>query len=391
MKWLRRIVLAVLVLFVVVMGLFYAFAPTMVMTSINKTLDPGPYEISPEAATLHQTLLVADLHCDVFLWHRDFLERGTAGHVDLPRMIEGNVALQGITAATKIPAEQNFKATPDRWDVLIPLWFFQRKPPRTWIDPGERALYQAETLHDAAARSEGGLVVVKSKADIDAFLERRKTEPQLAAAFLGIEGAHALGSSVDNLDVMYDAGYRMIAPTHFFDNLLGGSAHGMNKFGLSEFGAEVVRRMEQKGMLVDLAHASPKMIDDVLDMATRPVVVSHTGVKGTCDSIRNLSDEHLLRIKANGGVVGIGFWDSATCGDDAASIVRAIKYTADLIGVDHVALGSDYDGAVTAPFDISGIALITQGLMEAGVSEEDIRKIMGGNTFRVLREVLPQA
>ncbi|MBI1320847.1 MAG: peptidase M19 [Candidatus Hydrogenedens sp.] len=387
----RRIVLVLLALIVAgVLGLYF-FAPRYVMNTANKTLDPGPYEVSAEALALHKTLLVADLHCDVFLWERDFLARGHEGHVDFPRMQEGNVALEGITAATRIPAQQNNTATPDKWDVLVPLSFFQGRPAATWFSPTERALHQAHMLHDAAERSNGKLVIVTSQQELNSYLERRKSEPDIAATFLGIEGAHALGSSVDNLDVMYDAGYRMIAPTHFFDNLLGGSAHGLGKFGLSEFGAEVVRRMEDKHMLVDLAHASPKMIDDVLDMATQPIVVSHTGVKGTCDNMRNLSDEHLLRIRDNGGVVGIGFWDTAVCGEDVDHIVAAIQYATDLIGVDHVALGSDYDGAVTAPFDISGMALVTEGLMKAGYNEADIRKIMGENVIRLLREVLPEA
>jgi len=391
MLWFKRIALALGAFVALGVAGLYLWGPWYVASSINRVTDPGPYEVSAEAAALHETLFVADLHCDVFLWHRDFLKRGAFGHVDLPRMIEGNVALQGITAATRIPAEMNVEATPDRWDVLVPLSFFQGRPARTWTSPTERALYQAKLLHEAADRSGGRLVVLKSKADLIAYEQRRKAEPRIAAAFLGIEGAHALGSSVDNLELMYDAGYRMIGPTHFFDNFFAGSAHGLNKYGLSEFGEELVRRMEQKGMLVDLAHSSPKAIDDILDMATQPVVVSHTGVKGTCDSLRNLSDEHLLRIQKNGGVVGIGFWDTAVCGTSVEAIVDAIDYTKALIGVDHVALGSDYDGAVTTPFDISGMALITEALLDKGYAEEDIRKIMGGNVWRLLKEVLPEA
>jgi len=143
-------------------------------------------------------------------------------------------------------------------------------------------------------------------------------------------------------------------------------------------------------MLIDLAHASPQTIDDVTAIATRPVVISHTGVKAVCDNNRNLPDKQLLEVAKTGGVVGIGFWQTATCGNDATAIAATIRYVADKIGVDHVGLGSDFDGAVTTPFDASGMVLVTEALMKQGFSEEDIKKIMGENDLRVLHEVLPE-
>jgi microsomal dipeptidase-like Zn-dependent dipeptidase len=147
--------------------------------------------------------------------------------------------------------------------------------------------------------------------------------------------------------------------------------------------------MEEKKIFVDLAHASPKVIEDVLGMATRPVIVSHTGVKATCNNMRNLSDDQLKAIGKNGGVVGIGFWDTAVCGNNAAAIAKAIRHTTDVMGVDHVALGSDYDGAVVVPFDSSGLVQITDALLKAGFKEDEIRKIMGENVIRVLQAYLP--
>jgi microsomal dipeptidase-like Zn-dependent dipeptidase len=147
--------------------------------------------------------------------------------------------------------------------------------------------------------------------------------------------------------------------------------------------------MEAKHMIIDLAHASGATLRDVTEMATRPVLVSHTGVKGTCDNNRNLSDEQLRAISRTGGIVGIGYWETATCGRDAAAIARAIRYAVGVIGVEHVALGSDFDGAVTEPFDAAGMALITEALMKQGFSEGQIAKIMGGNVVRFLGENLP--
>jgi microsomal dipeptidase-like Zn-dependent dipeptidase len=170
---------------------------------------------------------------------------------------------------------------------------------------------------------------------------------------------------------------------------LAGSAHGVEKGGLTPLGREVVGRLEQKKILIDLAHSSPRTIDDVLAMATRPVFASHTGVKGTCDNARNLSDDQLRGIAKTGGVVGIGFWPTAVCGPDAHAIARAIRYAVGVAGVDHVGLGSDFDGAVTEPFDATGLPLLTEALLQDGLAEDDVAKIMGGNVLRVLAQTLP--
>jgi microsomal dipeptidase-like Zn-dependent dipeptidase len=148
--------------------------------------------------------------------------------------------------------------------------------------------------------------------------------------------------------------------------------------------------MERREMLVDVAHASAATIADVLAVATRPVVASHTGVCGTCDNSRNLTDGQLRGIAATGGVVGIGFWETATGGRDARSIARAIRYTVDLIGSAHVALGSDWDGAVSVPFDASGLVLLTEALLAEGLGEDVIRDVMGGNVVRLLGTALPE-
>lgn len=142
-------------------------------------------------------------------------------------------------------------------------------------------------------------------------------------------------------------------------------------------------------MLVDLAHASDRTFDDVLALATRPVVVSHTGVRRTCDNRRNLGDAQLRAIARNGGVVGIGYWPTAVCGDDARAIARAIRHAVSVAGVEHVGLGSDFDGAVTAPFDATGLPLVTEALLAEGFAGEDVARIMGGNVLELLERALP--
>jgi microsomal dipeptidase-like Zn-dependent dipeptidase len=387
MKKKALIVLGVMLL--TALGVFFFFLPGYVGRRMNATIEAPPYAASERAKALHKTLLVADLHADTLMWDRDLLERGDWGHVDLPRLVEGNVAAQAFTVVTKTPRGMNIESNSGDTDNITLLAMAERWPVSSWINLTERALYQARLLHEASARSNGKLVILRTSQDVTKFLERRKTEPEIVAGFLGLEGAHALEGEVKNLDRLFDAGFRMIGLAHFFDNEMAGSAHGVEKYGLTDKGRELVWRMEERRVFIDLAHASPKTIDDVLRIAAQPVIVSHTGVKGTCNNRRNLSDDQLKAIALNGGIVGIGFWDTAVCGRDAAAIAKAIRHAANIMGVDRVALGSDYDGAIEAPFDATGVVQITDALLREGFNEDEIRKIMGENVIRVLQLYLP--
>src|SRR5262245_12568165 len=384
-----KVLIVIAISLILVLAAFWLIVPSYVGMQLNVILNPPPYNASATALDLHQRHLIADLHADTLLWSRGLLERGSWGCVDLPRLIKGNVAIQAFTVVTKSPRNLNNESNSGETDNITPLVFAERWPISSWFNLTERALYQARRLHEAAEKSNGRLVILKSRRDLTDFLERRKKDPGMVAGFLGIEGAHALGGEVENLNRLYDAGFRMIGIAHFFDNEMGGSVHGVARGGLTARGRELVRRMEEKSVFVDLAHASPQVIEDVLEAATRPVIVSHTGVKGTCDNRRNLSDDQLKGIARTGGLVGIGYWDTAVCGRDAAAIAKAIRYTVDLIGIDHVALGSDFDGAVDGPFDTTGIVQITDALLQNKFSEAEIRKIMGENVVRLLQSNLP--
>ncbi len=376
------------VLLVVFLALFFGYAPRYVAETNNEVIHKPPYQISERAKILHEKLTVADLHADSLMWNRDLNKKADYGQVDVPRLLEGNVAIQAFTVVTKTPRGLNIENNTADTDNIFWLALAQRQPFENLSSLTKRATWQAAKLYEYAAESNGKLVIIKTKTDLRNFLERRKTE-KIVGGFLGIEGAHALDGKIENIDILFDAGFRMMSPSHFFDTDLGGSAHGVEKYGLTENGKEMIRRMEQKGMLVDVAHASEKTLDDILKIATKPIVVSHTGVKGTCDNQRNLSDEQLKAIAKTGGIVGIGFWNTAVCGESAEAIARAIRYTADLIGANSVALGSDFDGAVKVPFDTSGEALITDALLRENFTEEEIAKIMGGNVVRILSENFP--
>ena len=387
----RRPLLAFGIVVLLAIMIAFMIVPSMVDSTMNNVLTTTPPAPSAAALALHRTLFVADLHADQLLWARDPLTRSARGHVDVPRLQEGNVGLQLFSVVTKTPRGMNYDHNTGEIDNILLLAIAQRGPIATWSSLRARALHQADRLHQAAARSDGRLTVVTSRDELTAFMTRRAQQPTLVAGLLAIEGLHALDGNLANVDTLYDAGFRMMGLTHFFDNELGGSAHGVTHAGLTLFGRDVVTRMEQRGIIVDLAHTSPQMKRDVLAIAKRPVVVSHGGVAATCPGPRNLTDNELRAISANGGLVGIGYWDAAVCQLTVDAIVKAMKHAADIMGVQHVALGSDFDGATTEPWDTRALGLITEGLLKAGFSVDDVRRIMGGNVLAFLEQQLPPA
>jgi microsomal dipeptidase-like Zn-dependent dipeptidase len=390
----RRRALLALLLFVllvllavgVAVGRTLARDPEFLVNRVEPVALPEP---SREARELHASSLVADLHADSLLFGRDLLERSEIGHVDLPRLREGGVGLQLFTAATVMPASFDLHDTAADGIDLIALVGRLMGTPLASESPLARALWQAERLRGFEARSGGKLVIVRSARDLEHWRAARDRGSDAVAAVLGIEGAHALEGDLANLAVAFDAGFRMIGLAHFFDNQFAGSAHGRRKGGLSPLGLDLVRRMEEMGVAVDLSHASPSTIRDVLRVARRPPLVSHTGVRGTCDNPRNLSDELIRGIARRGGVIGIGYFELAVCGREPSHIVAAIRYVIDRVGDDHVALGTDFDGAVVTALDAAGHVHVTQRMLDEGLAPSTIRKVLGGNVLRVLGELLP--
>jgi len=323
---------------------------------------PGPLAPPSERAmALHATLRVADLHADSLLWGRDLLRRGDRGQVDVPRLIEGNVAVQVFSMPVKTPRHLNIERNEPTSDDVTLIALAKRWPPATWRSFLARVLHLAANARRFEAGSEGAFRLLGSRADLAAYLSDRAANPAMTAGILSIEGAHALDDDPANVEVAADAGIRMISPAHFFDTAFGGSAHGMEQYGLTDRGREMVRRMEARGVILDVAHSSA----------------------------RTLTDAHLAGIAATGGLVGIGFWETACGGPDPSWIARSIAHAVERIGVAHVALGSDWDGAVGVPFDAAGLVHLTDALLDVGLDEAAIRAVMGENVLRVLGEALP--
>jgi membrane dipeptidase len=381
----RRWLIGILLVVAVAALAFFALAPGMLERGMNKVDGKPLPQVGARAQALHKTLTIVDLHSDTLLWKRNILDRAARGHMDLPRLEEGNVALQILASTTKSPKGQNYDANGGDTDNITALVIAQLQPVRTWNSLLERSLWHAEKLHRAVAASNGQLRAVAVPEDIDALLAARRGKAVPVGAMLSIEGLHGLEGKLANLDRLYAAGFRMAGLTHFFDNDLAGSMHGLKKGGLTPLGRQVVEAMEVKGMIVDVAHCSRACVADILKVARRPVVSSHGGVQATCKVNRNLSDAQIRGLAATGGLIGIGYWDAAVCDTSPASIAKAMKHVKDLVGIQYVALGSDYDGATTVRFDTSKLMQVTQALIDAGFSDDDIRAAMGANAIRVLK------
>jgi microsomal dipeptidase-like Zn-dependent dipeptidase len=286
---------------------------------------------------------------------------------------------------TKTPKGQNYDSNGAGSDNITTLAIAQLQPPRTWNSLLQRSLWHAEKLRRAEAASQGRLRIVRSGIDVRRLLADRRAGRKVTGALLSIEGLQNLEGNLANLDRLHAAGFRMAGLAHFFDNEVAGSMHGMAKGGLTPLGRQVVRAMEAKGMIVDIAHSSHAAVAEVLAMARRPVVSSHGGVQATCQVNRNLTDEEIRGVARTGGLVGIGYWDAAVCDLRPAAIAAAIAHVRDLVGIDHVALGSDFDGAVTTGFDTAGLINVTQALIDRGFTDEEIARVMGGNVLRLLQ------
>jgi membrane dipeptidase len=342
---------------------------------------PGP--VGAQAAAFHASLPVVDLVVGTALFHRDLLVRRGHGHVDLPRLLEGGVDLVGLTLATRFPDRRGTLSRPHFRLLGLPGGVSDMRllealvaRVREWIDASGGRLALATTpadLEAVAAGTDGGRIV---------------------RAFLGVQGAHALDGDIDNLERLHAIGVRVFGLAHVMDNDHVGSGTGSGA-GLSPAGRELVGRIESAGMVLDLAHSSPQGIRDALGVVDRPFLVSHTGLLRWADdrsrwrryasATRNLSDDDARLVTAAGGVIGLTLSTQLTGRTTLEGLVEAFQRAADLVGVEQLALGSDFDGALPMIIDSAGLPALTAGLLDGGFSPNEVAAIMGGNALRVLR------
>ncbi len=329
----------------------------------------------PEALALHRASLVVDGHCDSVLdllgfgfdgkaaEPRDLAERGTRGHADIPRLLEGGVTAQFFALFT----DDNYVA-----DARAHTW---------------RMLEAMEGLFD---RTDRVRLALRARDVEDAKAAGR------LAAFLTIEGGEAIGESLSELRAFHARGVRLMGLTWNRRNALGRGAAAEGAGGLTDFGRAVVEEMEGLGMIVDASHLSDPALDDLLAVAERPVVASHSNSRAVREHRRNLTDAQAEGIAATGGLVGVTFAGSFVDEEPGrVGLARLLDHLDRLVsvaGADHVGLGTDFDGfldkgGVVMP-DCTGLPLLTEALLDRGYPAEAVRAILGGSWMRVIREVL---
>ena len=329
---------------------------------------PPAVKPGPEAIRIHREAIVIDLHVDSLLWPRDLNLPPSGGHVDFSRMREGGLDAAAFTHATRFFGVAGLKAFHDFW------------PPATWLSPWERLQYQLQRMHDFVAQSEG---LVQRVDTAEAIRENHRRG--VLSVFHGIEGAHALDDDLSRVEDVKHQGVLFIGPVHLADNKYGGSSQGSNR-GLTDLGRELIREMNRQGVMVDLSHASAKTFEESVALTTLPPLVSHIGARAIHDTPRNLSDEQIRVIAAKEGVIGVMLAPPATEHSDLLEVLAHLRHMVSVGGEDVAALGSDFDGYVQTPVDATGLPQLTQLMLDAGWSEERIRKILGENVLRVLKE-----
>ncbi len=318
--------------------------------------------------SLHYDALVIDGHCDSI---GDQLERGRwlgdrseDGHVDLPRLREGGIDVQFFACYVPKPYQRHGAVT--------------------------HALERLDQLHLLAEQLPDQFILARSVEDI---LHAKSTGK--IAGIAGLEGAEALDASIGVLRQFYRLGLRNLGLAWNYRNAAcDGVAESRTNGGLTEFGVKVVEECNQLGILLDVSHLSAAGVEDVLTISQRPIIASHSNANAMCEHPRNLTDAQMEAIAARGGVIGVTFVDSFLNrqNPEQASlddVIANIEYMLGIVGPEHVALGSDFDGWSLARElkDASCYPLITQRLVERGHNAHSIRKILGENLLRVIRSV----
>ena len=333
--------------------------------------------LSQHVKNLHASNIIFDGHCDTLIAVRDGRRRLgqrcqsrsdggvlSSQHVDLPRLLEGGVTAQVFACYVR--------------PQFLP------------SDATNEALRLIDAFYQALDENPDTLLLAITAADV----ERAKAEGKVAGV-LSLEGAEALEGDLAMLRTFYRLGLRALGLTWNSRNQAAdGLAETRTGGGLTEFGVALLREANRLGVILDVAHLAPAGVRDVLELSKAPVVASHANAHALCDSRRNLSDEQLEGLAASGGLVAVTYVPSflAQVSRDASleRVLDHVDYIVKTIGVDHVGLGSDFDGfggVLPGLEDVSHLPALTAGLVARGYSDEEVSKILGGNYLRVFRQV----
>jgi len=320
-----------------------------------------------QAREFQRTCPVVDAHCDTLVRLGEgqrLTDRLEDTHVDLDRLEKGQVAAQ-----------------------FFACWIAPSHNPHRSL---ERALELVERFYAEVEGSGGRLTAVTGPSGVrECFAEGR------VAGILSLEGAEPLGTNLALIGSLHRLGVRSITLTWNNRNAIAdGVGDARTRGGLSEFGVAAVREMQRLGMLVDVSHISEAGFRQVLEVASKPVIASHSNARALCDHPRNLTDDQIKALAAAGGVMGLNLCPSFVTRDpEEADLERAldhVDHVVGLVGDRHVGLGMDLDGIRATPkgfADVADLPHLTRGLLERGHGEEAVRRILGGNFLRVMAEV----
>ncbi|MBE0069691.1 dipeptidase [Thermoanaerobacterium thermosaccharolyticum] len=310
--------------------------------------------------------MFVDFHCDTLYLiqkdNRDITKKNDKGHIDLIRLDEGMVHLQVF--ATFIEPE------------------YVRK------DAATKTLKMIDKLYQLMEKTDKIKLILSGK-----DVEEAKNESKIGA-LLSIEGGEALEGDLALLRMFYKLGVRAMTLTWSLRNDLGDGILGSSDYGLTSFGKDVIKEMNRLGMIVDVSHLNERGFWDVIDICEKPLIASHSDCKALCRHPRNLSDDQIKAIAAKGGVIGINFCPDFLRDDDNASVedvLDHIEHIVNLVGVEHVGFGSDFDGIEKTPFgldDVASFPKILDGLKKRGFKDDEINSISHDNFERIIKEIL---
>ncbi|MBD3377540.1 T9SS type A sorting domain-containing protein [candidate division KSB1 bacterium] len=320
--------------------------------------------------TIHSHALVVDLHNDILekvavTPSYQLGDRHLYFHTDIPRLQEGGVDVQ-----------------------FFAVWVDPSQYPHT---PFAVAMSYIDLLYDQAERNPETLALATTPAGVLSAVQQQKI-----AAVIGVEGGHAIEEDLDNLIRLYDAGMRYMTIT--WNNstpwAISAQDRASHIIGLSDFGKTVIRTMDSLGVIIDVSHTGIKTIEDILATTQHPIVATHSGARALHNHYRNLRDDQIIAIANTGGVIGVVFYPpfltKSYQNAGIREVIDHIQYIVDLVGIDHVALGSDFDGISRVPIgleDVSDFPDLTWALLKEGYSQQEVEKILGGNFMRVFEQV----
>lgn len=360
--------------------LSYFFLYGKLIDWMGNTSGDVEYPVSAHAESLHPSLRIADLYSASLLWDRDLSAEHAAGQLDAPRMLAGNYTLQVFYAIASPATSDTAKRPIGRKIAMTNRW-----PVSAWWGPLDRVKAQSQELNDLANRS-SGISFLLGQGDFKYFIKLRKSNSYISGALFALDAGTIYDEDINVVDQLKTAGVQLSTLVHGNNNLVCGSAYDA-PMGLTDYGKRLIRKLEQEGIILDLANASDQSIHEALQAAKKPLVISHTGSRTIHPAPENLSDPLLIKV-AKKGIIGIGLTSNHLGSERPEEFGKMARHLADLVGTKALAIGSYYDAGYPAGWSADSRIFLTEALIQEGFSDKEIKDIMGENLIAFLEKNL---